>query len=432
MAITERYVTATAGGGGDGTSGNPWTLHEAIGAAVEGDRINIKAGTYSMSATEAPTANGSPSSPIIYRGYNSTIGDLDTQGRNSTGDLNTTNFPSIEFSSSYYWNAAGQGYTAYQNLIVKGSYSGPVLKTGASCVVQQVYCENSSTNANADGLQFGGSACTAINCDAKMTGASGARAAFSASFASDPRFLFCRVRSGSRNNGFYVTGSSPILVGCVVAAATGYGFYWPYTATTTAAPLLVNCTAYGCGGDAYRNGSYSYDRHAVLVNCHFTDNAGYAANNEYSGTETIAIWMAFNRTRDNTSGVSVGFTDWAAASTIGHVTTDTGGASTDYKDAANGDLRLIAAAPGKAAGIVPYSDIGGLQRQEPTLPAVGDVQSGVTYGEDGTGSTGTFGVPAVGDVKSGVQYGAGGTEFTGTYSAGASSNPRFSDRSGGK
>jgi len=51
----------------------------------------------------------------------------------------------------------------------------------------------------------------------------------------------------------------------------------------------------------------------------------------------------------------------------GHVTTDTGGAETDYTGAGSTpfDLTLIADAPAKAAGTVPYLDIGALQRQEP-------------------------------------------------------------------
>ena len=50
-----------------------------------------------------------------------------------------------------------------------------------------------------------------------------------------------------------------------------------------------------------------------------------------------------------------------------------------------------------------------------TLPVVGDVESGVSYGVGGSGSTGTFAVPAIGDVQDSVTYGASGTEFTGTF-----------------
>lgn len=53
-----------------------------------------------------------------------------------------------------------------------------------------------------------------------------------------------------------------------------------------------------------------------------------------------------------------------------------------------------------------------------TFPAVGDVDSGVTYGPTGADYTGTLVQPAEADVRNGTSYGAGGTEFTGTLVGG--------------
>lgn len=52
-----------------------------------------------------------------------------------------------------------------------------------------------------------------------------------------------------------------------------------------------------------------------------------------------------------------------------------------------------------------------------TEPGVGNVETGVQYGAGGTEFTGTFDKPAVGDVETGVTYGGGGSEFTGTFDA---------------
>lgn len=49
-----------------------------------------------------------------------------------------------------------------------------------------------------------------------------------------------------------------------------------------------------------------------------------------------------------------------------------------------------------------------------SLPSVGDVEEGVTYGAGGNQLTGTFRVPSTTSVGTGVNFGAGASEFTGT------------------
>lgn len=76
MAITERYVSSLAGGGGDGSSGSPWTIDEAAANAVLGDRNNVKDdGKYDLAADLAPANSGSATGLVMWRGYSSVIGD---------------------------------------------------------------------------------------------------------------------------------------------------------------------------------------------------------------------------------------------------------------------------------------------------------------------------------------------------------------------
>jgi hypothetical protein len=77
MAITERYVTAAAAGGGDGSEGNPWTLAEALANVAKNERLNIKAdSTYDMSRPPSTLRTlAIPTSRSWFRGYSSTIGD---------------------------------------------------------------------------------------------------------------------------------------------------------------------------------------------------------------------------------------------------------------------------------------------------------------------------------------------------------------------
>lgn len=66
------HVKTTAAGGGDGSSGNPWTLQEALDTAVAGDVVMIWDGTYTISATlDADLNAGTEGSPVQFVGANS-------------------------------------------------------------------------------------------------------------------------------------------------------------------------------------------------------------------------------------------------------------------------------------------------------------------------------------------------------------------------
>ena len=83
MAYTERYVSALAGGGGDGSVGSPWTWDEARVACIPGTRVNVKAdGTYHLIGNEGDSLfhymvlySARADAPICWRGYGTTPGD---------------------------------------------------------------------------------------------------------------------------------------------------------------------------------------------------------------------------------------------------------------------------------------------------------------------------------------------------------------------
>ena len=80
-----------------------------------------------------------------------------------------------------------------------------------------------------------------------------------------------------------------------------------------------------------------------MINNHVTDSTKWL-DNLYSGTGNVAVVEINSRTRDNTTprtGID--------GINISEVTTDTGGAETDYVDAGSDNLRLISGAPGEAA-----------------------------------------------------------------------------------
>lgn len=80
MPYTEKYASPNGAGLHDGSSeANAWTWTEALANVAVGDRVNVKAGTYPAVTTNNLNVNvaGSVGNPIHFRGYKTTIGDLD-------------------------------------------------------------------------------------------------------------------------------------------------------------------------------------------------------------------------------------------------------------------------------------------------------------------------------------------------------------------
>jgi hypothetical protein len=147
----------------------------------------------------------------------------------------------------------------------------------------------------------------------------------------------------------------------------------------------------------------------VLINNQVT-NVGTFANNAL-GT-TIPLYAYFNRIRDATNS----YTSFGGSS-IGDTVSDTDDA-TEYVSQANNDYRLTSVSAAKGAGIPPYLDCGALQRAEPTLPAVRDVEANSpSYGDADDPLDGEFQVPGEEIVKTGEGYGYN-NEFVGEYVGG--------------
>lgn len=352
MAITERYVTATAAGGGDGSVGSPWTLAEADAAAAAGDRVNIKAGTYTLGANFSPENAGTVTAPIIWRGYNSSIGDLAAQGRNPDGTLNTTNFPVLNAGSSYAF-VLNKAFSIFESLYFTGARSGYMLTGNNQSGMRACYAVNTSTNAAA--YVVGGFAFY-LNCDFELSGASGGVHALQLDVNYGLCFG-CRVRD-SQANGIKVSAIGGVVAFNVVKAdAIGLR----YTNTTVSQPAIFLCNTVYAGTKAIEVASAAYTVIHYFIGNHLTDASGYSIDSLYSATANIAAVIANNRFRDNASGSSNGFGDYATATDWGNVTTDYGAVATDFVDAANGDFRLLANAVAIGAGLN-GADIGALQR----------------------------------------------------------------------
>lgn len=337
MAYTEKYVTSAAGGGGDGSLGNPWTLTEAFANAVAGDRVNIQSDAgYNIAGGTISNA-GTVTSYVCFRGYNSIIGDLENQGRNSNTTLNTSNFPTITTSALITPSA----YSLFQNLIITGSVSGALLSSTSIDFVSIVSCkiENTLNNTAARAVILDNGA-SFINCDIVSE-----QTSHNILIQADARTYIdsCRIKG---------TSSTATLVSIPDGIASSSAFMGGASAIgllleqmTGAFQVVSNCTFYGLGV-AISTPNSAQTEPLYLKNNHVTD-CGTYLDNLYQATANHNSLEMNTRTRDNTTSRVA----WGEGVISGEVTTDTGGPETDYVDAPNGDITLIPAAPAVDAGL---------------------------------------------------------------------------------
>jgi hypothetical protein len=363
MAITERYVTHDAAGGGDGSSGSPWTMTEARAAAAAGDRVNVKKGTYEFAASWTAT-KGSVTQPIIWRGYNTAIGDLDNVGRASgNGALIITDFPVINMAAGQFWsmNASDQ-FSIAQCLDIRTAVSGIGIYAPGRGALINCKLSNTSDNAAAVAVRFGQSTSAVLNCDIVCSGGTSAVTVNAHQIV----LHSCRITSAAKGVSWGGNYYAISIVGNVFRT-TGNAIDMTGSTTTVYNAFICGNTIYAAGASPIVGPNAAGTGNMVMycVDNHITDSTGYAFDSAYKATADNPGIFAYNRTRDNTSGAIDGFGDWPL---VNHVTTDTGGPETDYVNAASGDFNLISGAPGRGTSSMPYRDIGAVQHADPTFP----------------------------------------------------------------
>ena len=357
MAFTERYITSDAAGGNDGSQfaeggggTGPWTLPEFLTSAVAGDRGNAEGGTYPDLVADAFSNAGTVTAPIVLRGCNTAIGDLDNLGRNADGTLNTTNVPDITLTGILLPNV----HCLLQNLDITGALSSTLI---GDLVIDQWHmlnCRviNTQNNSLAQCVR-GDNFHQMINCDFSCTGA-----AHGILVNMDQRNYFngCRFETTSTNP--CVGLQNGVFIGCsFFGNGSSVGISCDAAVTSPLMLIVDHCTFQGIGRCIVMS-SATHTHNPVVTNCHATDSSEYFDN---TSATTVYIIEANNRTRDITSTLRTGLEPII----INEVLTDTGGASTDYVDAGSNDFRLIAAAPGYEKGMTPFTSIGAAHITDP-------------------------------------------------------------------
>lgn len=358
MAWTERYVTATAGGGGDGSSGSPWTLAEAVANVSAGDRVNVKAGTYSNGASSLmfTVTAGTDASPIWWRGYNSTIGDLD--GRPLSQLTPGTDMPlSTHTTGRHYTN---KGFQWFSNIEFRAtdqvSGAAGAFQSGASNL-KFIRCrfDNSSTYASTHSF-YGGGNNELIECHFKrQENTSGNDNVLG---SSKNRFISCIFEGGDEGLKA-ANGNDTYIVDCLFKSCGSHLLTFGATSYIS----INNCTFYDAGSSCiYSTGTGSS---ALITNSYFHTAGAYAIDvNAGTGTSKVALYGNCYYDDSFTTARKRGITESQDLFAVVD-------SADEFVDKASGDFTLKSSSNGYASTILlekdgpsTYGDIGAIQHQD--------------------------------------------------------------------
>ncbi len=380
MALTEWYVNDASSGTGTGTTeANAMSFNNFIDymstggtkTASPGDRFNIKGAiTARTNTTDTWLNGGTVTSPVIVRGYNSTIGDLTSLARtNGNGPLVTTNYPTISYTTGGI--VISGNFVIVEALSISGANiganTGVVRPTGTDNVLKRCAIVNSSTNANAAAFVMSGARTSIIDCDVSLTGASGGDAAI-VNNVSSARVIGCRIKGGP-NIGYKTSSATGVVAFNTIFVSTGIGI--SQTATSSIGNIYLYNTIVGGGADGVNilTGTTATN---IFIGHMITDNTGDGIDMVSTAN---AAYVSNLRTRDNATSINNGG-DWITATNYDAVTTDTGGPETDYTNSGGNDYSLLPYSPAVQAGNPFYLDVGGLQALIPPevhIPSIGSI-----------------------------------------------------------
>ncbi len=368
MALTERYVNDAGSGSADGSSEAnamsfaTFTDYMVTGGsftAAAGDRFNIKGAITSRTTTTDTWLNGgTATSPVIIRGYNSTIGDLTTLARtNGNGALVTTNYPTLTYTTGGITITGS--FIIVEALSITSARTQATVTTNSGANLAFVSCAitNSGTNAKAMALDASSGGCTALNCDLNLTGASGGSAAIECNGTSSACDT-CRIKVVSATANGIKTASSAVLFGNTIYSSGGVGIFME---TSTGRPYIRNNTIVANSGDGINIVTGTTNMQRIIGNM-ITDNTGDGIDLTQT---SIAGFSAYNRLRDNANSYN-NSGDWTTATSYGQASTDTGTTgttATDYVNFGSNDYRIISTSPATSAAPALFS-IGANQRDQ--------------------------------------------------------------------
>ena len=341
----------------DGTTAvRAWTFAEMTAAniataATSETRVNIKSGAYSQGAWTWDA--GVALFPIVYRGYNTTPGDLDQAVRGADGLLVTTNFPVVTCTAPWAPNT----FTFMQNLVITGALATAIVSSATVDTYGFVNCSISNTLNDASATcVLADDYCYFINCDLSCTGAAHS---YLVTAGVSVRVIGCTFKITLNTQTAVICDSGTfyqsVFIGKATVGAASKAIDTGIVAVALIPVTILGCTIYGYETAINVRNVAQTGMPILIADNIITDCTNYLVR--VAGGNTIVI-ESNQRTRDNTNPRSATI----ISATLGReVTTDTGGAESDYVSVTTGNLQLIPSSPARIAGMMPKSDCGAFQ-----------------------------------------------------------------------
>ena len=268
-AQTDKYVSVAGSGAQDGsTAGNSWTMALAITNAAAGQRINVLAGAYSGTSSTWTYANaGTAIAPIIWRGYNTTVGDLDVDSNNTLAKpIITFTTGAISFTGAYQ---------LFENIAVIGATTSKLISCNAG---SQYLVNDSLVNTGANANSWCISNCAHIdNCYCNSNAA--------ATYVIDAPGFLGRTRVVGGINGIRLDGSG-IAYKVIISGPSAQGIL--YNGSATNQGYVIASDIHKCGSDGIGAATAQTAGNLEVVKCIIDSCVGYPIN-QSSGANSFGV-----------------------------------------------------------------------------------------------------------------------------------------------
>ncbi len=363
MAFTDKYVSAAGSGTKDGSSAANaygWTEFRAAmtgGAAAAGDRYNLLKGAIGTgAASDSWTNSGTVANPIIIRGYNATIGDLDIPTWvPAQADLDDTNFPIVTYTGVTRLNITTATNLIFQNISFVGTASSAMVDAGTNFIFRNCKFRNVNNGSGSSALScLSGTNVKVAFCDMKQTGTTPRAATVS---GQSTHYNNCRVNATTI--GIDATSGDTIIVrstiyGCPTAGIAGTG------SSTGRIGYYDGNSIYGCG-NGIQWGNFAYNFGMTAINSLLVGNTT-AINSLRSGTTDLVIYLSNNGYFNNGTKFT-GYAQWALGTDFESLDL----AADPFVNAAGNDFRLLRTSAAAQAGMPVYVDMGAYELSRPTI-----------------------------------------------------------------